>query len=294
MGLETEIDIATLGFKIPIYISPPTKVKRLGVIQNIITSLFDEDSGDIEQGITRPITNAYNDSLTAGVTENEFGRQAVTESADQMANVNYSNYAIYLENNTARIIRKGVVGGISWRDLLESSPGTFTPDISRIFVDNKNSSSIATGTFSLNPIDETQISINWDSDSFPQDTIITGPSGDRTTIDYIIDPTTFNPTTVKSAGTRLLLLDSVGDINSIEGPAAWLNDNGTNFIAGANDIVEWSGSEWTIVFDADNSEDTTYTTNLNTNTQYRYNDGSWLLSIDGEYPVGTWRIQLDT
>ena len=106
--------------------------------------------------------------------------------------------------------------------------------------------------------------------------------------------TTFNPTTVKSAGTRLLLLDSVGDINSIEGPAAWLNDNGTNFIAGANDIVEWSGSEWTIVFDADNSEDTTYTTNLNTNTQYRYNDGSWLLSIDGEYPVGTWRIQLDT
>lgn len=294
MGLETEIDIATLGFKIPIYISPPTKVKRLGVIQNIITSLFDEDSGDIEQGITRPITNAYNDSLTAGVTENEFGRQAVTESADQMANVNYSNYAIYLENNTARIIRKGVVGGISWRDLLESSPGTFTPDISRLFVDNKNSSSIATGTFSLNPIDETQISINWDSDSFPQDTIITGPNGDRTTIDYIIDPTTFNPTTIKSAGTRLLLLDSVGDINSIEGPAAWLNDNGTNFIAGANDIVEWSGSEWTIVFDADNSDDTTYTTNLNTNTQYRYTDGSWLLSIDGEYPVGTWRIQLDT
>lgn len=293
MGLESEVDIATLGFKIPIYISPPTKVKRLGVIQNIITSLFDEESGNIEEGITRPELNAYDDSITAGMSENEFGRKAVTETTDQMANVNYLNYPIYIEGETAKIIRRGVVGGISWRDVIESSPGVFRAGLSKIFVNNKNSSSIVTGTFSLNPLDDSMISINWDEDSFPQDTIINGPSGDRTSIDYIINPLTFNPTTIKNEGTRLLLLNDVGNVESVEGAPAWRNNDTTNFVASANDIVEWDGSSWHIVFDASESTTTTYTTNLNTNVQYRYSDNNWLLSIDGEYPVGTWRIQLE-
>jgi len=293
MGLESEVDIATLGFKIPIYISPPTKVKRLGVIQNIITSLFDEESGNIEEGITRPQTNAYDDSITAGVTENEHGRKAVTESTDQMANVNYLNYPIYVEGSTAKIIKRGVVGGISWRDVVESAPGFYQAGLSKVFVNNKNSSATVTGTFSLNPIDDNMISINWDMDSFPQDTIIPGPTGDRTSIDYIIDPLTFNPTTIKNAGTRLLLLDDVGNADSVEGPAAWRNTDNTNFVASANDIVEWDGAKWHIVFDASEATTTTYTTNLNTNVQYRYSDSNWLLSIDGEYPVGTWRIQLE-
>ena len=42
MGTESEIDVATLGFSSPIYISPPTKVKKLGVVTNIVTSIFDE------------------------------------------------------------------------------------------------------------------------------------------------------------------------------------------------------------------------------------------------------------
>ncbi len=39
---ESEIDIATLTFSTPIYISPPVKVKKLGVITSIITSIFNE------------------------------------------------------------------------------------------------------------------------------------------------------------------------------------------------------------------------------------------------------------
>ena len=42
MGTESEIDVATLTLKTPIYISPPAKVKRLGVITNIITNIFNE------------------------------------------------------------------------------------------------------------------------------------------------------------------------------------------------------------------------------------------------------------
>jgi hypothetical protein len=47
-GVDSEIDIATMSFSIPIYISPPTKVRKMGVITNIITSMFDEQLGTIE------------------------------------------------------------------------------------------------------------------------------------------------------------------------------------------------------------------------------------------------------
>ncbi len=35
-GTEVDIDICSLDFEMPIYISPPVKVKKLGVVQNII------------------------------------------------------------------------------------------------------------------------------------------------------------------------------------------------------------------------------------------------------------------
>src|SRR6056297_895933 len=46
-GTETEIDVATLNFTTPIYISPPTKVKKLGVITNIITAVFADDGLEV-------------------------------------------------------------------------------------------------------------------------------------------------------------------------------------------------------------------------------------------------------
>jgi len=47
MGTESDIDVSTLGFTAPIYISPPAKVKKLGVITDIITSVFDLNTGTI-------------------------------------------------------------------------------------------------------------------------------------------------------------------------------------------------------------------------------------------------------
>ena len=73
---------------------------------------------------------------------------------------------------------------------------------------------------------------------------------------------------------------------------AWKNSNNTNLVADINDIIEWDGNNWSIVFDASETTTTTYTTNLNTSVQYRFANGEWLLSIDGEYPIGTWRIDL--
>jgi hypothetical protein len=75
-----------------------------------------------------------------------------------------------------------------------------------------------------------------------------------------------------------------------DGPDAWKNLDDSDFAAFANDIVEWDGQRWHIVFDASATSNVVYTTNLNTGTQYKWQDGEWILSFEGEYPDGTWRL----
>jgi len=288
VGVDSEIDIATLTFSVPIYISPPTKVRKMGVITNIITSMFDESLGTIEDGVSRPILNAYDDIARAGIVQNEFGRKAQTETAAQMANVNYNTYGAFISGDTAQLYSNGIVGNKNWREIFEALPGQYAADVSRVFFTSQDNASTVTGTFTLSPFDEGKILINWDTDSFPSDNVIAG----RTSIDYIIDPTSFNPSSIKISGLRILLLEDVGNDSATESPIAWQNTDTTALVASANDIIEWNGSKWNIVFDASVTTEVTYTTNLNTSVQYRFNNGEWLLSIDGDYPVGTWGVEL--
>ena len=288
VGVDSEIDVSTLTFSIPIYISPPTKVRRMGVITNIITSMFDEERGTIEDGVTVPELNQYDDYAKSGITTNEFGSVARTELSNEMANVNYNKYGVYLDSDTAQLYSNGVVGNRNWREIFEALPGIYAADISRISLTNLDNDNTVTGTFTLSPFDEGKLLINWDEDSFPTDSIIDG----RTTIDYIIDPTRFNPSDIKVTGLRLLLLEDVGNKDATNSPLAWQNSDGTGLVAQANDIVEWDGAKWNIVFDSSNETSLTYTTNLNTGIQYRFKDGEWLKSVDGDYPVGTWSITL--
>ena len=80
-------------------------------------------------------------------------------------------------------------------------------------------------------------------------------------------------------------------MSNTDGADDWKNNDGTDFIASANDIVEWSGTAWQVVFDASTYTGTAYTTNLNTGVQYKWDSGEWILSFEGEYPIGTWRLK---
>ena len=288
VGVDSEIDISTLAFTVPIYISPPTKVRKMGVITNIITSMFDEERGTIEDGVTVPQLNQYDDVARAGVSSNEFGNKATSLVTEQMANVNYNKYGVYVDIDAVQLYSNGIVGNKNWREIFEALPGIYAADVSRMHLTSTDNDSTVTGTFTLSPFDETKILINWDADSFPSDTVIAA----RTSIDYIINPVSFNPTSIKVSGLRLLLLEDLGDDTATNIPVAWQNADGTGIVASANDIIEWNGTKWNIVFDASAATAVTYTTNLNTSVQYRFNDNEWLKSVDGDYPVGSWRIEL--
>lgn len=376
-GTENQIDISTLTFSTPIWISPPAKVKRLGVITNIIMNVFNENTGNIDLGLSTPELNQY-DSSKAGrvdkdnnsVTEttsnvigadyseniilgesytardgrsvriyatdggtampvygawwNEEPRvwEITTWTRDGKANpasqdpdpldlmhvskvnantstetpttsevvaVNYLQLGVYVEGDTIKLMRNNSSKKISWLNIVSSHPGKYTADVSRIFLTRVDLDITVTGTFRVKSIDNSMLQVNWDYDSFPSNTVIDG----KTNIDYVIEPNRFNPSYVKQPGMRFLILSDIGSQDNQSGPVAWKQLDGYDFFASANDIIEWDGLNWRVVFSAAASDGPVFTTNLNTRTQYMWNGSDWVQSIDGEYPVGSWRIELD-
>ena len=66
------------------------------------------------------------------------------------------------------------------------------------------------GTIALNESNPMQILVTWDMDTIPTDTVIVGPQDTRGSVDFIVDPTTFNPSAIKQNGKRVLLLKDIG------------------------------------------------------------------------------------
>ena len=308
MGTETEIDVATLGFSTPIYISPPTKVKRLGVVTNIVTSIFDESQGTINLELSNPQLLAFADTSKPEATgkakvaidkdgnvTTEFDTMTSTKSGTQIFNsTTYHNYDLFVIGNTIKLIDNGVAGKRSWPEYLKAhgGDGIFQSGITEVRLRRADLDNEIVGYLALTTLDDYTMTVNWDTDTLPTDTVITGPTGDSSKINYIIDPLKTNPINLKQIGTRILLIaESIGDPSNEDGADAWKNADGTDFVAGANDIVEWNGSKWSIVFDSSSSADKTiYTTNLNTGVQYKWTGSEWLLAFEGEYPHGTWRL----
>ena len=114
VGVDSEIDVADMTFTTPIYISPPVKVKRLGVIANIITSIFDESKGDIELGLNGPDLNRYDDAIKVGTVSegNDIDRDINTDVEDVVVTTTHRNFGAYVDNNVVQLVNKGTVGGI--------------------------------------------------------------------------------------------------------------------------------------------------------------------------------------
>jgi hypothetical protein len=304
IGTESEIDVAQLGFTTPIYISPPTKVKRLGVVTSIIQSIYDESRGTIELSNSKaqlsgdtsvPSADIRTNVVIAptGSIETQTNNSGVfKEDTATVITNSYKDFDLLVLGTTAKIIYRGVVGSILWPAYFKAYPEIYESGITQLRLKRKDLLAEISGTVAINTTDESELIINWDEDTLPSDTVIKGPSGDANKIHYIIDPTKTSPVSLRSQGIRILLLgEGIGDANNEDGADDWKNLDGSDFIAGANDIVEWTGTKWQVVFDSSKSTSTIYTTNLNTGVQYKWDSGEWILSFEGEYPNGTWRIQ---
>lgn len=284
-GVNEDIDVLTLNFSAPIWITPPAKVRKLGVITKILNNIF-------ASGAQGTIQTNYNIVGASEVFNNI--------SPDEQIVVTPGNYDLLVMNGTARLIPNigsaqidvtDPKNSVSWQKILSFYPGKFRAGISSLrFSAESNNEIIAYVT--LDPTDENSMILNIDSDTIPTNTILSG----RGTIDAIVNPLTYNPAGI-SANTRFLILEGINDNDQFgtvgyNGPSAWKNTDTSDFKASINDIIEWNGSSWSIVFDASAATDTIYVTNAFTGTQYQYTNGDWGKTYEGLYNNKLWRLIL--
>jgi hypothetical protein len=277
-GINQDIDILTMTFETPIWITPPAKVKRMGIITKIIANVFSNEPGTI--------SNNY-DSIEA--VYNGLGDHAAKVV------VTPGNFELLVLDNIASLVKNEIAtyadvdampdNTVSWLKLLDLYPGQFRANLSQLRLMKSDGNEVV-AYISLDPFDERRMLLNIDTDTIPTNTVISG----RGTVDAIVNPETYNPNN-PSAGARYLILESV-NADPVDGPSAWLNSDGSGFAAGANDIIEWDGNSWSVVFNSQASVNVTYITNIYTGIQYKWDGESWSKSFEGIYDKDAWRILL--
>ena len=314
-GTESEIDICSLEFDMPIYITAPAKVKKLGVVKHIIANIFNEqgDVVDLENlsgGTSQARTGIHQ-------TLENYGVLLLKGNNGQDNDYDLSIINVYEAVRSLRMEPPVKLGQrLDWNTIFDLHGG-YTPGLSAVYFTQANSTELR-GTFVVNELDPTYLVVTIEEK--PSNSVITStvyPTG-RTTIDAIVDPYKFNPISNFGgqanvpAGTRYLMLDDVNSSANVgglmkygqdpydgssrdpyDGPDAWKNADGTDAVIKNNSIIEWTGSYWETVFEpsADTSE--IYVTNLRTGVQYRWDGEQWLRSFEGEYAAGYWRFELD-
>jgi hypothetical protein len=279
VGTENQIDVATLTFKLPIWISPPAKVKKLGVIQKIIANIHD----------------AQGDLNSAAYTEdNLMGTRMYYTPLD---------YGVLLIGNTLTLLKIQDVETLreptlttptkigtrdNWHNLVNVY-GSLVEGISQIRLLANDGVSEIIGTVSYHPTDDSLLIFNADIDTYPANTL--------DAIDAIVDPRKNTAVALAQSavtGTRYLILNAIGSTanGAFDGPSAWRGTDDLDLIAGANDIIEFNGTHWTVVFDSAAETVLQYVSNLNTGTQYKWNLNQWVKSFEGEYRNGNWTLVL--
>lgn len=290
-GLESDISICNLQFSCPIWINPPAKIKKLGIITKIISNVF------ISQSIaTLESRHDYKDDALADlfVGQTPAGRSVVTPGNFSLVVLN--NSASLVPHNTDNLLTStnDLQSKANWLTILDLYPGKFKAGLSQIRLLKENNSEII-AHISLNPLDDFSMILSFDTDTIPLNTLI----GGRGTVDAIIDPGKLNPKG-KPAGTRYLILEDINaelfNISGYSGPEAWKNLDGTDFQAYANDIIEWDGAVWSVLFNSANTKTVTYVNNTYTGIQYKWDNSNgawqWSKSFEGIYESGAWRLVL--
>lgn len=269
VNTENPIDYMTMKFNIPVWISPPAKVKKLGAVEKIIYSVFDAQ-GDANEAIT-------NSDLLLGTRQKFTPFQFQTLLIGNKVQALKYNQTINTPNSSVTP-PESPPSNEFWH-AVAGIYGTLRPGISQIRFDNQwGDNTEIIGTVSYDPTDDRFLLIDLDEDTLPQNTL--------PPIDAIVNPLTFNPTTQTppaAAGTRYLILEDMGPDTE-----AW----GDGIQAQANDIIQYDGEFWNVAFESAAATNVQFVTNLTTSIQYRWTGEAWVKSYEGLYPGGEWSLVL--
>ena len=278
-GTDETIDMATLTFSIPIWITMPAKVKKLGVIHKVIASIYDTDGNaadaivddDILMGTRQKITPFGYQVILIGNQLQLLRQEQVDPSRDTLS-------------APAEI---SATDPVKWQGFIDNY-GALRDGISQIRLTSEHTDTEIVGTVALHPSDDRFLLFSLDSDTIPTNTL--------SALTAVIDPLASGPgegLATAARGQRYLLTDAIGNASDDENAVAW-----GNLVADKNDIIEYDGGVWNVVWDASNQTPdqstniTDFVTNATTGIQYKWTGTEWVRSYQGLYRGGDWSLVL--
>ena len=272
VGVDEQIDIATLSFTVPIWLTAPAKVKKLGVINKIVASIYD-DQGGIADGV---IDGQILLGERMKFTPMNFGIIILGNTVQILdRNETSTNKVDYTPLNDPP--EKIGSDDVSWAALINQY-GELQSGISQLRLEQGSAEIV--GTVAFHPSDPHKLLWTIQSDTIP--------TNDIPAVTKIINPLRSAPgagLAAAATGQRYLILNDIGDADNTDGPDAW-----GDLVAGSNDIIEYNGTGWQIAFDSSTDSGVHYMTNATTGLQYKWTGTEWVKSYEGEYQAGDWSI----
>jgi hypothetical protein len=269
-GTGNPIDVLSWKFYMPVWLSNAAKIKKMGVINKIIASIFKGNA----------LTDMQDDDLLLGT------RQKITPYGYKLLLIGNNlqilpaDEAFYPDNEDLELPPSPNTN-VYWSGVLNMY-GAIRPGISQIWLENPYMDTEIVGTISLNPLDDRLLIYDIDPDTLPQNTL--------EPVDSVVNPLLVGPNAglpIASNGDRYLIVEDIGSEG--DSTIAW-----GNVVAKANDIIEYDGSsgEWYVSFDSNSDDTVQYVLNLTSSVQYRYvpAEGIWMKSWEGWYGQGDYSI----
>lgn len=276
IGSDDDIEIATLTFKMPIWLTPPAKIKRQNIIHQIITNI-----GEMNTNYVGEQAGGYNFSskdMHTRVIVTPGDHQVRAEVLIDSEGRPYCEITLLSEEGLDTDPQ-----GKPWDwSLLLKRYGPYRKGVSQFRLkttdDMDDHDSDIIGIFDFHPTDPSKILWTPDQETLPRNTL--------QTITGMVDPNRGHApgrAGVPEAkdGQRWLLASDLHPVPE------W-----TDLSASENDIVEFKDGSWKISFDASLSTTPEVVLNSRSGKQLRWTGEVWVDAISADYNPGYWRVFL--
>jgi hypothetical protein len=198
-GSGNPINITSWKFYMPVWVSSPIKVEKLGIIHKVIASIYKGSA----------LTDMTDDDLLLGT------RQKITPYGYQLLLIGNQLQILPAAQpfypdpplSDATELPPNPDTAVYWQAVINAY-GTIRPGISQIRIENPYLGGEIVGTIAFNPTDDRLMIYNIDVDTLPQNTLAA--------VDMIIDPqakTPGNELPAAANGQRYLVVNEIGSDN---------------------------------------------------------------------------------
>jgi hypothetical protein len=264
-NIDDIVDVATLTFEMPIWINPPAKVKQQKLIHTVLNQLYNLDDADLD---------AFRNQEPFDTSSLQY--TVITFEDRKLRYIDGNAYLLNSASGTTDVDGNT----LEWKNSLVPF-GALREGISQLRLRKSNNpddiENDIIGRLSYHPTDLNALVVDIDIDTLPANSLppVTG----------VINPAKNFPgdgIVPNAVAGQSYLLQA-----DLPTSGAWGAATGK-----ANDIIQFNGSGWIIIFDAASISTQHFVYNTASADQLEWNGTDWFNSYEGIYKAGYWRIYL--